>query len=58
MQVCTAPMLSKSEKNVMSLNSKHKSLCQLATTELFPKKQRIVKQLQNDKSAFRSDALD
>jgi len=27
-------MLSKSEKSLMSLNSKQKSLCQLATTEL------------------------
>jgi len=30
-------MLSKSEKILMSLNSKQKSLCQPATTELFPK---------------------
>jgi len=30
------PMLSKSEKILMSLNSKQKSLCQLATTELLP----------------------
>jgi len=29
-------MLSKSEKILMSLNSKQKSLCQLATTELLP----------------------
>jgi len=37
-QVCTAPMLSKSEKilSLMSLNSKKKYLCQLATTDLFP----------------------
>jgi len=37
-QVCTAPMLTKSEKilSLMSLNSKKKPLCQLATTELFP----------------------
>jgi len=34
--VCTAPMLSKSEKILMSLNSKQKPLCQLATAELFP----------------------
>jgi len=53
-QVCTASMLSKSEKIVMSLNSMQKSFCQLATTELFPKKQRIGKQLENDKSAFGS----
>jgi len=30
-------MLSKSEKILVSLNSKQKSLCQLATAELFPK---------------------
>jgi len=30
-------MLSKSEKILMSLNRKQKSLCQLATTELFLK---------------------
>jgi len=30
-------MLSKSEKILMSLNSKQQSLCQLATTELLPK---------------------
>jgi len=35
-QVCPASMLSKSEI-LMSFNSKQKSLCQLATTELFPK---------------------
>ena len=35
-QVCTAPMLRKSEILVI-LYSKQKSLCQLATTELFPK---------------------
>jgi len=29
-------MLSKSEKILMSLNSKQKSLCQVATTELLP----------------------
>jgi len=29
-------MLSKSEKILMSLNSKQKSLCQLATAELLP----------------------
>jgi len=29
-------MLRKSEKILMSLNSKQKPLCQLATTELFP----------------------
>ena len=36
-QVCTASMLSKSEKILMSLNSKQKSLCQLAITKLYPK---------------------
>jgi len=30
-------MLSKSEKILMSLDSKEKSLCQLATTKLYPK---------------------
>jgi len=35
-QVLTAPMLSKSEKILMNLNSKQKPLCQLATAELFP----------------------
>jgi len=29
-------MLSKSKKMLMNLNSKQKSLCQLATAELFP----------------------
>ena len=33
-------MLSKSENMLMSLNSKQKSLCQLATTELFPKERK------------------
>jgi len=51
-------MLSKSEKILLSLNSKQKSLCQLATTELFPKTQRRGKQLENSKSAFGSDASD
>jgi len=36
-QVCTAPMPSKSEKILMSLNGKQKSLCQLSTTELYLK---------------------
>jgi len=35
-QVFTAPMLSKSEKILISLNSKQKPLYQLATAELFP----------------------
>ena len=39
-QVCTAPVLSKSEKilSLMSLNSKKMLHCQLATAELFPNK--------------------
>jgi len=39
-QVCTAPMLRKSEKilSLMSLNSKKKPHCPLATAELFPNK--------------------
>jgi len=36
-QVCTATMLSQSEKILRSFKSKQKSLCQLATTELYPK---------------------
>jgi len=43
-------MLSKSEKILMSVNSKQKLLCQLATTEL-------SKQQENDRTAFGSDAL-
>jgi len=43
-------MLSKSEKILLSFNSKQKSLCQLATTELSPKKQRIGKQLEMTKA--------
>jgi len=54
-QVCTAPLLSKSEI-LMSLNSKQKALCQLSTAELFPNE--TGKQHKNDKSAFGSDALD
>jgi len=49
-------MLSKSEKILMSLNSKKKPLCQLATAELFPNE--TGKQQKHDKSAFGSDALD
>jgi len=48
-------MLSKSEKILMILNSKQKSLCQLATAELFSNE--TGKQQINDKSAFGSDAL-
>jgi len=48
-------MLRKSEKIVMSLNSKQKPLCQLATAELFPE---TGKKQNNDNSAFGSDALD
>ena len=36
-QVCIAPMLSQSEKISRSLKSEQKSLCQLATTELYSK---------------------
>ena len=36
-QVCTAPMLSKSEKILLSLNNKQKSLCQITITALYPK---------------------
>jgi len=49
-------MLSKSEKILMSFNSKQKPLCQLATAELFPNEP--GKQQKNDKSVFGSDALD
>jgi len=41
-------MLTKSEKILMSLNSKQKPLCQLATAELFPNE--TVKQQKNDKA--------
>jgi len=51
-------MPSKSEKILMSVNSKQKRLCQLATTELFSKETKNREQLENDKSAFGSDALD
>jgi len=51
-------MLSKSEKILLSLNSKQKSLWHWQPQNSFPKKQRIGKQLENDKSAFGSDALD
>jgi len=51
-------MLNKSEKILMSLNSKKKSLCQLATTELYSKETNNRKQQKNDKSTFASDALD
>jgi len=48
-QVCTAPMLSKSEKILMILNSKQKRLYQLATAELFPnetwKQQKLQKRV-------------
>jgi len=54
-QVFTAPMLSKSEI-LMSMNSKQKLLCQLATAELFPND--TGKQQKCDKKAFGLDALD
>jgi len=47
-------MLSKSKKMLMNLNSKQKSLCQLATVELFPND--TGKQQKNDKRAFGYDA--
>jgi len=46
-------MLSKSLKILMSLNGKQKSLCQLATTELFSQGDK-----ENDQSTFRPDALE
>jgi len=49
-------MLSKSEKILMSVNSKQKPLYQLAAAELLPNE--TGKQQENDKSAFGSDALD
>ena len=55
-KVCTASMLSKSEKILMTLNSRKKPFCQLATAEILPNE--TGKQQKNDKSAFRSDALD
>jgi len=38
-------MLSKSEKILMSLNSKQKPLCQLVTAELFPTRQGNIKKM-------------
>jgi len=49
-------MLSKSDKILMSLNSKQKPHCQLATAELFPNE--TGKHKKNDKSTFGSDAVD
>jgi len=49
-------MLSKSEEILMSLSSKQKSLCQLATTELYPTETEKGNSKENDKSAFGSDA--
>jgi len=46
-------MLSKSEI-LMSLNSKQKLLCQLATVEFFPNE--TGKPQKSDKNAFMSDA--
>jgi len=40
-QACTSPMPSKSEKILMSLNSKQKSLCQLVTTKLLPQGDKV-----------------
>jgi len=50
-------MLSKSEV-LISLNTKLKSLCQLATTELFIKETNSKETAKNDKGEFGSDALD
>ena len=36
-QACASPMLNKSEKILMSMNSRQKSICQLATADLLPK---------------------
>jgi len=42
----------------MGLNNKQKSLCQMATTDLYPaRRQRVSKQQENDRKAFGSDAL-
>jgi len=49
-------MLSKSEKILMSLNSKQKPLCPLTTAELLANE--TGEQQKNDKSAFGSDTLD
>jgi len=49
-------MLSKSEKMLMSLNSKQKSLCQLATAELFTND--AGKQQKNNKRVFGYNAFD
>ena len=48
-------MLSLWEKILMSLNSKQKSLCQLATTKLYPKETKKGVTAENDKIAFASD---
>jgi len=42
----------------MSLNSKQKSLCQLATAELFPKKTKTKETARKWQNAFGSDASD
>jgi len=39
----------------MSLNSKQKSLCQLTTTELYPRETKKEVTTENDKTAFGSD---
>jgi len=43
----------------VSLNNKQKSLpnqkCQMATTQLYPRKQRVSKQQEKDTAAFGSD---
>jgi len=42
----------------MSLKNKQKSLCQRATTKLYPRRQIVGKQQENDRAAFGCDALD
>jgi len=49
-------MLSKPEKILMSLNSKQKLLCQVATAELCLNE--TGKQQKSDRNAFGLDALD
>jgi len=48
-------MLSKSNKLI---SYTQKSLCQMATTSLYPRRQRVSKQQENYRAAFGSDALD
>jgi len=43
---------------LISLNNKQKSLCQMASTDPRPRRQRVSKEQENDRAAFGSDALD